>query len=208
MTVLWPCRGRLHRCRRASVAIYVALMVPVLAGAVALGVEVSSWAGVQAAMQRTADASAMAAGIYCSNYQTGHPGSTCGNNSAAQQVANSLAQNLATVNGASSSHTSVVSGIRSSLDTAIQVSAQKAVPLTISRIFDSSPSVTVSATSTSEIISQITPGTGGQPCILALNQWNANNTAMTTGNTGFIAAGSLDINAWRCRFSRNVARYA
>ena len=55
MTLVRQRLGRLYRCRRAAVAIYVALMAPVLAGAVALGVEVSSWSGAQADMQRAAE---------------------------------------------------------------------------------------------------------------------------------------------------------
>jgi Flp pilus assembly protein TadG len=47
------------------VAIYVAMMAPVLAGAVALGVEVTSWSGAQLDAQRTADASARAGAISC-----------------------------------------------------------------------------------------------------------------------------------------------
>jgi len=195
----------LPRSRRAAVAIYVGLMTPVLAGAVALGVEVSSWSGDQAKMQRTADASAMAAGLYC--YKNIGNAANCTNNSAVKQAATTLAQNLATVNGAGSSSASVVSGIRSASDTAIQVSAQETVPLTISRIFDSSPSVTVSASSTSEVTSSTTtttttnPGTGGQPCMLALNQWNSKTS--TVSNTGFIANGSITVTASACTLVSN-----
>ena len=58
----------LFRCRRSTVAIYIALMAPALAGAMALGVEVTSWSGAQVDMQRAADASARDGAIYCYNY--------------------------------------------------------------------------------------------------------------------------------------------
>lgn len=210
MTAVLQRLAKLYRCRSATVTIYVALVAPVLAGAVALGVEVSSWSGTQAKMQRAADASAMASAIYCYNYMKANISSTgenCNTNASAQQTATSLAQNLASANGAGSSSAAMVSGIRNPADTTVQVSAQQTVPLTISRIFDSSPSVTVGATSTAEIISQTSgsPGTGGQPCMLALNQMpaNATGTSINTGNTGFIANGSISIDAPGCTLVSN-----
>jgi len=205
MIPFFPHFRTLRRSRRAAVAIYVALMTPVLAGAVALGVEVSSWSGAQANMQRAADASAMAAGIYC--YKNIGNAANCGNNTAVQQAAKTLAQNLATVNGAGSASASVVSGVKNASDTAIQVNTQETVPLTISHIFDSTASVTVSATSTGELISgtttstTTTPGTGGQPCMLALNQWNSHSS--TVSNTGFVANGSISVTASGCTLVSN-----
>ena len=66
----------LFLCRRSSVAIYTALIMPALAGAVALGVEVTSWSGAQVDMQRAADASARAGSIYCYNYAVANSGSS------------------------------------------------------------------------------------------------------------------------------------
>jgi len=205
--------GRLYRCRGAAVAIYVALIAPVLAGAVALGVEVSSWSGAQADMQRAADASAMAGGLYCYQYMESNLNSTgqnCNTNSSAQQTATSLAQNLASANGAGSSSVTMVTGVVHPADTTIQVSAQETLPLTISRIFDSASSVTVSASSTAEIVATPsgTAGTGGQPCLLALNQWNTSSTSQQTiSNTGFIANGSITIDAPGCTLVSNSNFY-
>ncbi|HUN41235.1 MAG TPA: hypothetical protein VMU81_13175 [Acetobacteraceae bacterium] len=196
--------GTLFRCRSAAVAIYVALMAPVLAGAVALGFEVSSWSSAQADMQRAADASSMAASIYCYQYMVSQVGSTsenCNTNSSAQQTAKMLAQNLATANGAGSSSASIVTGVQNPADTAILVSTQETLPTTISRVFNSTPSVTVSASATGEIVTKPTgtAGTGGQPCLLALNHWNESSTSQQTiNNTGIVAAGSFTINAPGC----------
>ncbi len=207
--------GGLLRCRRAAVAIYVALLAPVLAGSAALGIEVSSWSGVQTDMQRDADASAMAAGLYC--YNVVGNSSNCSNNSSVQNTAKTIAQNLATVNGVSSVTASVVHGVKSASDTAIQVSTQKTVPLTISHIFDTSPSVSVSATSTTEVVATTgsttstttttTPGTGGQPCMIALNQWPSTSTTDTVSNVGFIASGSITVNASSCTLVSNSNFY-
>jgi len=205
----------LRRCRRGSVAIYVALMTPVLAGAVALGIEVSSWSGVQTQMQRAADASAAAAGAYCTydSSNSKYDVNNCGSGGGSQSTAKTLAQNLAQVNGATSATATVNQGqgVHSTSDTTILVSVQKTVPLTISRIFDHNGSVTISATSTGEIESSTTtttttvPGTGGQPCMLALNKWN--NSSSTTGNTGFIANGSITVNSSGCTLVSNSNFY-
>src|ERR1700735_1600142 len=92
----------LMRCRRAAVAIYMALMAPALAGAVALGVEVTSWSGAQVDAQRPADASARAGAIYCYNY-TQTNGGSCLTNAAAGQTAATLAAKLAEANAATGS---------------------------------------------------------------------------------------------------------
>ena len=175
-----PNRFRLGliRNRRSTVAIYIALMAPVLAGAVALGVEVTSWSGAQVDAQRTADAAAREGAIYCYNYAVNNSGSSCLSNATAAQTAATLAARLAEVNkatGASSptwnasskTYTDnqitaqIVQGLKSSSDTAVQVSVQETIPLTISRAFNATPSVTVSANSISEVIASTT--TTGSP---------------------------------------------
>ena len=52
--------------RRGSIAVWIAVMMPGLFIAVALGVEGGSWAAAQVAVQRAADISAIAGAI---NYQ-------------------------------------------------------------------------------------------------------------------------------------------
>ncbi|HVC61240.1 MAG TPA: hypothetical protein VND19_12865 [Acetobacteraceae bacterium] len=204
--------GLLHRCRRATVAIYIAMLAPVLAGAVALGVEVTSWSDAQLGLQLTADASARAGAISCFDYTLASGGS-CRNNSTAAQTAATLAAQLAEQNGATGTSTptwnaatstyadnqitaQIVTGVRQSSDAAVQVTVQKTVPLTISRIFTSTPSVTVSASSIGEVTSSSSGGSGGQPCMVALQ-------TKAQGGTGLSAAGSINVNASGCTLVSN-----
>jgi hypothetical protein len=205
----------LGRDRRATVAIYVALLAPVLAGSMALGVEVTSWSGVQLDLQRDADASARTGSLYCYNYAINNSGSSCLSNAAAAQTAATLAARLAEVNGVTGTSSpswnsttktytdnnvtaQIVSGVKSSSDAAVRVTAQKAVPLTISRAFTSTQAVTVSASSISEVTATTTtsPGTGGQPCLLALQTGSASTT-------GILAGGSITVTAPTCTLVSN-----
>jgi hypothetical protein len=216
--------GLIHRCSRATVAIYIALLAPVLAGAVALGVEVTSWSTVQAELQRTADASARAGAIYCYNYTANATPagstsclSTTTTGQAAAQAAATVAARLAEVNGATGTSApawnattdtysdnkitaQIVDGVKSSSDAAVQVSVQQTVPLTISRIFNSTPSLTLSASSISEVESSSntseTPGSGGQPCMVALE-------TLPNGGSGITITGSITVNAPGCTIVSN-----
>ncbi len=208
-------RAKLGHDRRATVAIYVALMAPVLSGAVALGVEVTSWSGAQLDLQRSADASARAGAIYCYNYAVNNSGSGCLSNASAAQTAATLAARLAEVNGVTGASTPtwnstsktytdnqitarIVQGVKSSSDAAVLVNVQKAVPLTISRVFSSTQSVTISSSSTSEVVTSTTAsaGSGGQPCVLAL-QTGSGSTS------GINANGSITVTAPGCTLVSN-----
>lgn len=224
-----PVRIRLAqiRSRRSAVALYVALLLPVLAGAAALGVEVSSWSGAQIDALRIADGSATAGAIYCYNYAVNNSGSSCLSSPTEAQAAATLAVRLAEVNGAVGSANpagwststpswangytigsyadnqitaTIKAGVRSTADAAVQVSVRKAIPLTISRAISAIPSVTVSATSTSEVVANstttTTAGSGGQPCILALQTGS--------GSTyGINANGSITVTAASCTLVSN-----
>lgn len=207
-------RARLSQDRRATVAIYVALMAPVLSGAVALGVEVTSWSGVQVDMQRAADASARTGAIYCYNYAINNSGSSCLTNATAAQTAATLAARLAEVNGITGSSVAkwnansktytdnnvtaqIVAGVKSASDSAVQVTVQQSVPLTISRAFSSGSSVTVSANSTSEVVSALGSGSGPQPCLVALSK-------TVTSTSGINSSGSINVNASSCSLVSNT----
>jgi Flp pilus assembly protein TadG len=186
------------RSRRASVALYVALLAPVLALSVGLGVEVSSWSATKINLQRIADTASAAGAI---NYEN------VGN----AQTAATAAAYMAQINGASgaasptwssSSKTlsdnqitvAIVNGVQKSSDTAVQVTVNQTVPLTVSRIVSSTPSVTVSSTSTAEVVGTSSTGSGGQPCLLALSK---------TGN-GIAASGSITLNSSGCTAVSNA----
>jgi hypothetical protein len=210
-------RAGLGLDRRASVAIYTAIMAPALSGAVALGVEVTSWSSAQLNMQRSADASAHAGAIYCYNYALANTGSSCLTNATAAQTAATIAARLAEVNGVTGASSpawnsttktysdnyitaQVVNGVKSSTDAAVEVSVQKAIPLTVSRIFSSTPSVTVSASSISEVEASTgtttSGGSGGQPCLVALQGGSASTS-------GIIANGSITVTAPGCTLVSN-----
>jgi Flp pilus assembly protein TadG len=208
-------RAGLRGDRRATVAIYMAMIAPVLAGATALGVEVTNWSGTQLDLQSSADASARAGAIYCYNYAVNNSGSSCLSNATAAQTAATLAARLAEVNGVTGSSSptwnsatktytdnlitaQVVQGIKSSTDAAVQVSVQKTIPLTISRAFTSRQSVTATASSTSEVTATTTttPGTGGQPCLLALQTGSSSTT-------GILAGGAITVTAPTCTLVSN-----
>jgi Flp pilus assembly protein TadG len=193
----------------------MAMIAPVLAGAVGLGVEVTNWSSAQLNMQRTADASARAGAIYCYNYSVSNSGSSCLSNATAAQTAATLAARLAEVNGVTgasspswnsvtSTYTDnqitaqIIQGVKSSSDAAILVTVQKSVPLTISRAISSTQSVTVTASSTSEVVSSTstTAGSGGQPCLLALQQGSGSSS-------GIIANGSITVTASGCTLVSN-----
>lgn len=185
----------LLRCRRGSVAIYIALLAPVLAGAVALGVEVSSWAGVHEDLQRTADASAYEGALTCYNYVTQSKGEeTCLNTNAGAQTAATIAAQLAEVNGATGTSsaswnagtntysdnnitTQITNGVKSSADAAVQVSLQKTVSMPFGQLFGGTGSEAIRASSTAEVVQQqqtvTKPGSGPQPCLLALSTSNS-----------------------------------
>ncbi len=204
-------RAALRLDRRATVAIYVAMMAPVLSGAVAIGVEVTSWSSAQLTLQQAADASARAGALYCYNYAVNNSGSSCLSNATAAQTAATLAARLAEVNGVTGASSptwnsatlkytdnlitaQIVSGVKSSSDSAVQVTVQKSIPLTISRIFTSTQSVDVTASSTSEVVTTVSGGGGGQPCMLAL-AGDSNGT--TTSNT-ISFSGAINISAPSC----------
>jgi Flp pilus assembly protein TadG len=208
-------RSRLGGDRRATVAIYMAFMAPVLTGAIALGVEVTSWSGTQLDMQSAADMSARQAAIYCYNYALNNAGSTCLNNAGAAQTAATLAGRLAEVNGVTGAATpswnaatktytdnrataQITNGVKQVTDAAVLVSVQKSVPLTVSRAFSSNSTVTVSATSTSEVVATTGGGSGGQPCMLALN-------TTSTSTSGITSSGSTNINASACTLVSNTS---
>lgn len=224
MVSIFSCLGVLRRSRRASVAIYVALLAPVLAGAVALGVEVTSWAGIHEDLQRTADASALQGGLCLYSYENKIPGANANNTATScgsgntlanvEQTAATLAARLAEANGVAGASTAswnsttgtyadnnitaqITSGVRNATDTAVQVTVQQPVSMPFAQVFGGSGNETVSATSTAELVAHtgVYVGYGGQPCILALNN--------TSNGTGISANGSITVNAPGCTMVSN-----
>jgi hypothetical protein len=160
---------------------------------VGVGIEISNWAVVQLELQRTADLAALA-GIeeYIDS-----------NN--AQSAAISAAS-LAELNGAVGAPTriwdgpkrllsdnnitaQIKPGVRDILNIAMQVTVNQTVPLSITRVMSSMPSIVVSATAWAEIIPKM------QPCLLALNASGA----------GVNAQGSVSVNLTGCSIRSNAS---
>ena len=135
------------RDRRASIALLMAALLPMLMGSLALAVEIGSWSVTKLELQRRADLAAFAAmGAY--------------KNNATQQASAGVGADVAALNGATatarawsgstltSSDVTVgfVNGVRTSTNQGIMVVATKAMPLTIGRFVSTRTSVTVSAT--------------------------------------------------------------
>jgi hypothetical protein len=215
----------LRRDRRASVAVWIGLTIPTLMMALGLGIEVASWTIVQMDLQRNADAAALAGAM---NYTQTSNG----------QSAATAAANLAEVNGATGAASrtwnagsqtlsdntitaAIVTGIKSSSDTAIKVTITQNVALVFANIFSALGSVTVTASAWSELVTS-TPASA-QPCVGALLPAGSGgggitmsgNTVMSDGNcsirsnagitlsgngnlntNGIYAAGSISIPFW------------
>jgi hypothetical protein len=199
---------RLDIGRRASVTMWLAVLLPGLVILIAMGVEIAGWEATQVSAQRSADVSALAGSI---NFQS----------SKNAQTAATFAARMAQLNGGAGTASpswdatsktltdnqitvQVVSGIANSSDDALQVTFHKIVPATLSTLFSSVASYTVTGTSTAELVSSTVTvtggasGGGGQPCLLAL----AGNTGITSG-THMTFQGSADVNVSNCSVRSN-----
>jgi hypothetical protein len=205
--------SRFELGRQGSVAVWIALMIPVLTMALAFGVEVGGWEAVRMSTQRIADVSANA-GVM--NYKASLNG----------QTAATFAARMAQLNGASgtasptwsstcsSSCTTpctgtltdnqiiaqfiTCSGTVNNSDVMIKVTVQKTVPAAMSRLFSSSSSYTITATGTSELVTSTGAATGaasGQPCLLALSTsgqiTGSGSTYITMPNCTMVSNGTI-----------------
>jgi hypothetical protein len=214
--------GRYEVGRQGSVAVWIALMIPLLTMAMAFGVEMGGWEAARMSAQRTADVSANA-GVM--NYKA----------SLNAQTAATFAARMAQLNGASGTASPTwssscsgsctspctgtltdnqiiaqvisCSGAVTNSDVMIKVSVQKTVPAAMSTLFSSTSSYTITATGTSELVTTTTAATGaagGQPCLVALSNSGQitgsgstyitmpNCTMVSNGTITFSGAGTLD----------------
>lgn len=191
-----PRRVPLISCRRSSVSLFVAILTPVLAAMSGLGIDVSNWTVEQMRVQRAADAAAISGMIVYKQ-------------SSNARAAATAAARIAEINGVAGTATpswndstktltdnqiavQIVNGIKNASDTAIKVTAQETVPLTLTRLVTSMTSVTVTATSYGELVNLA--GNTPQPCLLALA---GNDVGITTG-TDVTFSGSITIDAPYC----------
>ncbi len=177
--------GKFLRARRASIAVYAGVMLPVLAGMAGLGSEYAYGVMSQTQNQRIADSAAYAgAQAYAS-------GSSTTDMSAA-------VSRMATLNGlaGTSAVGSVVTSPSGNGKQAVQVTVTTTQKLALSQMISNVASLTIKASSYAEF----TPGTstttttsGTDGCVLALN---------STG-TGVTLSGGTKINAPGCAVASN-----
>ena len=200
----WAAIRRLGRDRRGSIALVMAFATPTLVMAVGMGVEVSHWTVVKLQLQRTADLAALA-------------GATEYALTGSARNAADAAASVAELNGAAGSATrtwnegskllgsgqitaQVTSSNGQGPNVVLKVVVSQTVPLVLTRIMSSLPSVAIGATGSARL------GTSPQPCVLALREGGSgvSATGVTTvvlkgcavrSNAGITASGVSHITA-------------
>jgi hypothetical protein len=223
---------------KASIAVWIAIMVPGLIMAAALGLEIGAWETAQISTQRSADLAAIAG---AANYQTTHNA----------QTAATFAARMAQLNGGTgtasptwsgscttpcsspctstltddliTAKVTICAGWANSSDPMLKVTVNKTVPATLSALFSSASTHTITATGTAEVVSTTTPPSGAaasQPCLVALSSsgtisgsgstyWTMPNCSVRSNGTidvhggggpltttGIFAGGAIDIDSW------------
>ncbi len=198
---------RLVTDRHGAVAITLALIVPALMGALALALEVGSWSVTKVELQRRADQAAYAAIM---RYESGDNAQTATgigvdiaalNGATAATPTWSAATNTTTASDVS---VALVAGVRTTSDKAMKAVITTSVPLSFgglvaglafNNILGSQTAVTLTATAYAEIqITGGTPGTGGQPCAVALK----------SNGTGITVSGGSSVDLSGCNVRSNA----
>ena len=193
-------RGALSHDRRGAVALVTALLLPVLLGAVGLGVEASAWTYQTIQLQRAADISALAAAKLLNNGVTTYVAATAALNVAELNGISSATRSWnAGSNKLSDAYASVqlVSGIRSSSDQAFKVTVNRNVSPVIAALFLSSSSVTLTASAWAEVV-QVNTNTP-QPCVFGLAKETSPGTVL-----GVNLNGGSGLNTGGCAIRANA----
>jgi Flp pilus assembly protein TadG len=193
--------------RRGAVAVVLALIVPALMGTLALALEVGSWSVTKVELQRRADLAAYAAIMRYNSGDNAQTATGVGVDIAALNGATAASPTWsAATNTTTASDVSVafVSGVRTAGDPAMQAVVTASMPLSFgglvaglsfNNILGTRTAVTVSATAYAEIqTTGGTPGTGGQPCLVALK----------SGGTGITVQGGAAVNLSSCNVRSNA----
>ena len=184
------------RDRKGTVAIYVAMLAPVLTMALSLGQEVTNWAVTQVRLQRAADVAAIAGAL---NYKA----------TLDAQKAATAAALMAQLNGGQGTTTTtwtaatktlsdnkitaqITAGVKNTSNTAVKVTVKETIPLGVSTMFSAVPGATITGTSMVELVTTTGAGSGGQPCLVALS---------TTGS--IVGSGSTTVNMPNCTIRGN-----
>jgi hypothetical protein len=206
--------------RRASVAVWIAVMAPGLIMAMAMAVEVGAWAAAKASVQRTADLSAVAGAANYSDSKNAVTAATFAARLAQMNINTGTTTALSwtgscttpctstcTVTGTESQASATVpivitaevilcGGLVSTSDAMLKVTVQQPIAAMLSYpLFSANATNTISASSTAELVS-ITgspPSSPNAVCLLALG---------TSGND-ITASGSADLTGSSCVIRSN-----
>lgn len=165
--------ARLRRDQGGAVAIIMALVIPILVGAVGLAVEVGMWYAERRSLQTAADAAAMGAAWELN---------IAGGNATAAATADAVRNGFSAAGGGSITVTTPpASGAYAGDASAVQVSLTEPQPLLFAGLFLAGP-VTVTTTA----VAQAGPPTAY--CILALSA-SAASAVSVTGSAGVSLSG-------------------
>lgn len=186
---------------RATVAILVGMTAPVLAMGVALGIEVSGWTVIKQRMQRAADIAATAAAESFLNGASAQQAATYGayiaemnNVAGASSRAWSGSQTTGTLSDNNISIAVATGvGIINPADTTFAVTVQSPAPTAFGAFaFPGGITKTITTSAIAEIATAA--GTGGQPCLLTLQDYGGG----TTTGYGIQVSGASQISAESC----------
>jgi len=165
------------RDRRGAILIMYVLLLPILVGAVGLGIEVALWYKEKRAIQTAADAAAIAGGYAAAESEV-----------VTTAVAVAAIENgFDTVTNPPTVNNPPTSGAYTSDDDAVEVVLTESVNTLFSGLLSNAVSVSIAARAVA------THGTAGEACVLSLN---------STG-TGIQVSGSGDITFDGCQVAAN-----
>jgi hypothetical protein len=188
--------------RRASVAMWIAVMTPGLIMVISMAVQVGAWAAAEASVQRSADLAAVAGVANYKNTQNATTAATFAARFAQMNINPGITTALSWTGSCTTPCTSVCTvtgtesqvgvtppiqitaqvilcgGLVSTSDAMLKVTVQKPIQSYLS--FNGSNTNTITATSTAELVTTTAAGSGGQPCLLALS---SSGTISSSGST-------------------------
>lgn len=179
-----PCRNRLsafRRDQRGVIMVMFALMLPILAGSIGMGVEVALWYKEKRSIQTAADAAAVAGA--CEALESGATSATI----SAQATADAARNGFDTVTFPPTVNNPPTSGAYTADGDAVEVILSESFTMLFASIVTDSDTVTVSARAVA------TTETFGEACVLSLN----------TSSTGVQVTGNGDVTFDGCMVASN-----
>lgn len=192
--------------RRGTVAVLVAIAAPVLAMAIALGVEISDWTVTKQRVQRAADLAAIGGAAAISNTASAYTGATYAASVAEMNRPTKSASRspssgsfAGTLTDTTNTDTiTILSPATVGTPGSVKVTIQTSVPLRFAGIALTGPTKTISATATAGPTSSLI---GIQTCLLTLG---GDTTGVVTG-TDVNVSGHVTLDAPHCSIRSDAA---